>query len=354
MGKERKKRNLSYVILLSSLISLFCPQIKEFHNKASSAPVQQRLPQQQPLAVHAAAAVAAATASSSKPLTPASIALAIKRSTLDLIVKTGAAVVDTMAVAGAAAVGISSGGLTTPGNMPRGSRAQSMTGPTGHGPGGHMNSTYRSHSMTEGGRVSSGYGATTGAGGPMGSAAGTGFSDHSNSYQQSFTSPLAGQAPSASGSTGLELAAPPPPRTTMTRPEVALCLLSDVAYERDEELRPHLSALLHMAVLHADSTNPTIRQEACQLLQYLMYTLACKPLEGQGLGGGGGNAAGPGLGGGANGAPSADYARVAGVIGYLQSLGGEPLWAWELPTLAQPWVTSAGYLAAFVQLGTYY
>jgi hypothetical protein len=81
--------------------------------------------------------------------------------------------------------------------------------------------------------------------------------------------------------------------------------------------------------------------EACQLLQYLLYSLAYKQLESQ-------IAAGVTSGGDV----AAEFARVSGVIGYLQSLGGEALWEWELPTLTQPWVASAGYVAAFVQLGT--
>jgi len=86
--------------------------IKEWHHRAAQAPVQQPLPLQQPLAARAAAAIAAETADSSKPFTASSFAQAIKRSTVDIILKTGVAVVDTVAVAGAAAVGtISASGL---------------------------------------------------------------------------------------------------------------------------------------------------------------------------------------------------------------------------------------------------
>lgn len=135
----------------------------------------------------------------------------------------------------------------------------------------------------------------------------------------------------------------PPDRSTLTRPELALCLLSEIACERDEELRQHLPVLLHMAVVHADSTSSTVRQEACQLLQYLLYSLVSKHMEGQKSGGGGG--------GGGGAVATAEYARVAGVIGYLQASEGKALWSWELPTLKEPLVASAGYVAAFVQLG---
>ncbi len=349
-------------------------RIKEFHNKSSSAPLQQRLPQQQPLAVHAAAAVAAATAhSSNNPLTPTSIALAIKRSTLDLIVKTGAAVVDTVAVAGAAAVGISSGGLSTPGSMPRGTR--SSIDPGNFPPGGSTSSSTAGGGYT--GTIRSGVGPmaagasyyqTNTGGGGYGSGIPSSLESQGGlpqqqTQQQAETTPGVSSSPGGITTTATtpEMLSPPPPRNSLTRPEVALCLLSEVACEKDEELRQHLPALLHVAILHADSTNPLVRQEACQLLQYLLYSLACKPLEGRngrgggGLGGGVNNNGGgfnQAFGGASNGnnASNTDYARVAGVIGYLQSLGGEALWAWELPTLAQPWVPSAGYVAAFVQI----
>lgn len=279
-------------------------QIKEFHHKAEVAPVQQPLPQQQPLAAHAAAFVAAATASSSKPLTPASIALAIKRSTVDLIVKTGVAVADTVAVAGAAAVGtISASGLTTPSGMPRGSRASVEMGAA------PLYSTPEK-------------GAAPGVGG-------YGYSYGNPSHRASSHAEALLSSP--------QPLPPPPQRNVLTRPEAALCLLSEIACERDEELRQHLPTLLHVAVLHADSTNALVRQEACQLMQYLLYCLACRQLEGQ-----------PAVG---SAGPSADYARVSGVIGYLQSLNGEPLWEWDLPTLQQPWAASAGYVAAYVQIG---
>ena len=309
--------------------------------------------------------------------------------------------VDTVAVAGAAAVGISSSGLSTPGAMPRGMRTSfdpGFSGPLGSSAALFPTTTSTSFTtaMSSNSNSSlyaaasninriSGGGASTppkstinattntttdGSGGGTTTAASTSIpgsplhQKHHHHQQTNHPSLILSPAVSLTP----EPVAPPPSRTALTRPEVALCLLSEVACEQDEELRPHLPALLHVAVLHADSTNPFVRQEACQILQYLLYSLACKPLEAQGhasgAGGGGGGGGGltgvgsnisnnngvNGSGGGDNYA-SSDYARVAGVIGYLQSLNNEAVWAWELPTLAQPWVTSAGYVAAFVQLG---
>lgn len=39
------------------------------------------------------------------------------------------------------------------------------------------------------------------------------------------------------------------------------------------------------------------------------------------------------------------------LIGRLQALRGQPMWAREQPTLQQPWVGSAADVAAFVQTG---
>lgn len=44
---------------------------------------------------------------------------------------------------------------------------------------------------------------------------------------------------------------PKPTRVYLTRAEVALILLSEVAIEQDEEFRPHLHVLLHAATLNS-------------------------------------------------------------------------------------------------------
>ena len=301
-------------------------QIKEFHHKASSAPLQAPLPRQQPLAAHAAAAVAAATSGSSRHLTPASIAQAIKRSAVDLVIKTGVAVADTVAVAGAAAVGtFAAQGLSAPDNMPIGLPRDNIVSSNTAGPHG-------GYSMQS-------------------DAFGTPFMDRGFGATQrdddSIDVPLSPSAPE-----------PPRARLALTRPEVALCLLSEIACERDEEFRPHLAQLLHVAVLNIDSINPVVRIEASQLLQHVLYSLSYRQLESQYVV--------------TNvqarkiyvmvpedmfrddGEVSSEYARVTGIIGYLQSMVGESLWNWELPTLARPWITSAGYVAGFVQIGKFF
>lgn len=156
----------------------------------------------------------------------------------------------------------------------------------------------------------------------------------------------------------------------LTRPELALCLLSEIAYEHDEEFRQHLPTLLHVsrrelvpavvghtarllllcacmlakmsphfsalqvATLNSDSSDPVVRQESSQLLVFLLYSLACKHLEAQ-----------------AGGAATHEYARISGLIARLQALHGQPLWRREQPTLALPLVASSVTVAGFVQAG---
>ena len=51
------------------------------------------------------------------------------------------------------------------------------------------------------------------------------------------------------------------------------------------------------------------------------------------------------------GASSPEYQRVARLIARLQALRGAPLWARQEPSLAQPYVSSAADVTAFVQTG---
>ena len=48
----------------------------------------------------------------------------------------------------------------------------------------------------------------------------------------------------------------PTGRSPLTRPELALCLLSELGYEHDEELRRHLPALLQTITLNAGAPFP--------------------------------------------------------------------------------------------------
>jgi hypothetical protein len=271
--------------------------IKEWQHKVAYAPAQQRLRSLQPLAARAAAAIAAETSDSSKPFTASSFAKVIKRSTLDLILKTGVAVADTVAVAGAAAVGsISASALGISDDDIKFIRSRTK---------------YGEYEMEETQDISV-----------------LEISQDTESKSRIIKYP------------DLEQSIPRimEHRRSLSSQEGSLCLLSDIASENDEHLRPHLPELLHIAVLQLDSCNELACHEACQMLQFLLYNLSYKILETNSKEN-------------TKAVYSSEYARVAGAIGYLQQVPrGERIWDWELPTLSHPWVKSAGSVAAFVQL----
>lgn len=271
--------------------------IKEWHHRATYSPAQQRLPLQQPLAARAAAAIAAETSDLSKPFTASSFAQVIKRSTVDLILKTGVAVADTVVVAGAAAVGtISASGLGIIDDEDKFNRSRTKYG------------EYDPENLQEMSRM-----------------------DFTENSQNEFK---------ICRNTNSELPVPRiiSKRIALNSQEASLCLISDIASENDEHLRPHLPELLHIAVLQLDSCNELACDEACQLLQFLLYNLSYKILETNSKEN-------------KKAVYSSEYARVAGAIGFLQQVPkGERIWDWELPTLSHPWVRSAGSLAAFVQI----
>ncbi|KAI8469209.1 MAG: cell morphogenesis central region-domain-containing protein [Monoraphidium minutum] len=96
--------------------------------------------------------------------------------------------------------------------------------------------------------------------------------------------------------------ASPAIRALVTRPELALCLLTEVAYEHDEDFEGHLALLLHVVVLSMDSDEPLV----------------------------------------------AGAAQVTQLIQYLQSLRGRRLWPNEDPTLPRPSPDSAAALGSLV------
>lgn len=269
--------------------------IKEWQHKAAHAPIQQRMRSLQPLAARAAAAIAAETEDSSKPFTASSFAKVIKRSTVDFILKTGVAVADTVVVAGAAAVGsISSSTIGISDNGEKFSRSRTKYGEY---------DVEESHDMSRMEILQNGR-----------------FQLISNADSEQVIPKVMER------------------RTSLSSQEGSLCLLSDIASENDEHLRPHLPELLHIAVLQLDSCNELACHEACQLLQFLLYNLSYKILETNSKGH-------------SKAVYSSEYARVASAIGYLQQVPrGGRIWDWELPTLSHPWVKSAGSVAAFVQI----
>ena len=64
----------------------------------------------------------------------------------------------------------------------------------------------------------------------------------------------------------------------MSRPQLALCLLAEVAYEHDEDLRSHLPLLFQAVLTSMDSREPLVYQHAQQALLNLLYSLSARHL----------------------------------------------------------------------------
>lgn len=99
---------------------------------------------------------------------------------------------------------------------------------------------------------------------------------------------------------------------TLLVPELALCLLSEVAYEATSELLEHVPKLLHIAVVCMDSPSTPVQQHAQQLLLNLVFSVHTRV---EGLG------------------DMRSYAKATALIAYLQSANGRRLVPTEAPDL---------------------
>lgn len=68
-------------------------------------------------------------------------------------------------------------------------------------------------------------------------------------------------------------------RGVLTRPELSLCLLAEVAYEHDEVFRAHLPLVLHTTMLEMDSAEPLVFRHAQIMLIHLLFSLSAQHLE---------------------------------------------------------------------------
>lgn len=60
---------------------------------------------------------------------------------------------------------------------------------------------------------------------------------------------------------------------------MALCLLAEVAWEHDEDLRLHLPELLHASMVTLDSPELLVSQHALLAIVHLLYSLSVRHLE---------------------------------------------------------------------------
>ncbi|KAL3146697.1 hypothetical protein ABBQ32_000921 [Trebouxia sp. C0010 RCD-2024] len=128
----------------------------------------------------------------------------------------------------------------------------------------------------------------------------------------------------------------PPGRGILSRPQLAMCLLAEVAYEHDEDFRSHLPLLFHATVTAMDSAEPVVYQHAQQALVNLLYSLSARHLELHKT----------------SGALLTEYRQVTSLIKYLQSMRGRRLWAHEDVTLRHTQLASSVALAALVNAVT--
>ncbi|WIA40102.1 hypothetical protein OEZ86_013510 [Tetradesmus obliquus] len=128
---------------------------------------------------------------------------------------------------------------------------------------------------------------------------------------------------------------PPSPvlRGLVTRPELALCLLTEVAYEHDEDFSSHLALLCHSCLLLVDHEEALVAGAAAQLLVHVLYSLSARQLELRQEEGG-----------------HVECLQATHLIKYLQSMKGRRLWAYEDLALGQQQqLPSATALAGMVQ-----
>lgn len=125
-------------------------------------------------------------------------------------------------------------------------------------------------------------------------------------------------------------------RGILARPQLAMCLLAEVAYEHDEDFRSHLPLLFQATVTAMDSAEPVVYQHAQQALVNLLYSLSARHLELHK----------------SSGALLTEYRQVTSLIKYLQSMRGRRLWANEDVTLQHTELASSAALAALVNAVT--
>eukprot|EP00850_Spirogloea_muscicola_P016988 SM000142S00502 [mRNA] locus=s142:28293:45159:+ [translate_table: standard] len=121
----------------------------------------------------------------------------------------------------------------------------------------------------------------------------------------------------------------------VSRAGIALILLAEIAYENDEDFRPHLPLLFHVTFVSMDSTQAIVLEHCQQLLVNLLYSLAGRHLElydGSDRGDG----------------EYKQQASVVSLIKYVQSKKGSLMWEVEHATPARTALPSASLLSSLV------
>nr|GMC62253.1 protein furry homolog-like [Ipomoea batatas] len=120
---------------------------------------------------------------------------------------------------------------------------------------------------------------------------------------------------------------------SLTRADIALILLAEIAYENDEDFREHLPLLFHVTFVSMDSSQDIVLKHCQHLLVNLLYSLAGRHLELYDVENNDGE----------------NKQQVVSLIKYVQSKRGSMMWENEDPTVVRTELPSAALLSALVQ-----
>ncbi|TYJ43440.1 hypothetical protein E1A91_A03G154000v1 [Gossypium mustelinum] len=120
---------------------------------------------------------------------------------------------------------------------------------------------------------------------------------------------------------------------SLTRADIALILLAEIAYENDEDFREHLPLLFHVTFVSMDSSEDIVLEHCQHLLVNLLYSLAGRHLELYEV----------------ESSDGENKQQVVSLIKYVQSKRGSMMWENEDPTVTRTELPSAALLSALVQ-----
>ncbi|GLU01708.1 hypothetical protein SLE2022_189980 [Rubroshorea leprosula] len=120
---------------------------------------------------------------------------------------------------------------------------------------------------------------------------------------------------------------------SLTRADIALILLAEIAYENDEDFREHLPLLFHVTFVSMDSSEDIVLEHCQHLLVNLLYSFAGRHLELYEV----------------ENSDGENKQQVVSLIKYVQSKRGSMMWENEDPTVTRTELPSAALLSALVQ-----
>ncbi|WOL05340.1 hypothetical protein Cni_G14068 [Canna indica] len=118
----------------------------------------------------------------------------------------------------------------------------------------------------------------------------------------------------------------------LSRADIALILLAEIAYENDEDFREHLPLLFHVTCVSMDSSEDIVLLHSQHLLVNLLYSLAGRHLELYEV----------------ESSDGENKQKVFSLIKYIQSKRGSLMWENEDPTLVRTELPSTALLSALV------